>query len=126
MRLIDTETGMFIETNEPQPYAILSHTWDDQGEQSYQEVREIQRSFASRRGVRTLSDFLVQEEYDTESPCFFHTTPLQHRPRSWRSMFSSSYRPYRCMCLRDSVVQRRSIADTGVGITPTRRPQARG
>ena len=89
MRLIDTETGMFIETNEPQPYAILSHTWDDQGEQSYQEVREIQRSFASRRGVRTLSDFLVQE-YDTESPCFFHTTPLQRRPRSRRSMFDAS------------------------------------
>ena len=93
MRLIDTETGLFVEIDNPRDhiYAILSHTWNGRGEQSYQEVREIQRSFALR-GVRPLLDFLVQEEYSTESPCFFRTTPLQHRPRWWRSILNTSLR----------------------------------
>lgn len=46
MRLIDTETGQFhVVSNEFQvPYAILSHTWDPQGEQTCQDVCEIQTS----------------------------------------------------------------------------------
>ncbi|RDX41100.1 HET-domain-containing protein [Lentinus brumalis] len=44
MRLIVTDTGQFVEINDPAKhiYAILSHTWDWEGEQSFREVREIQ------------------------------------------------------------------------------------
>ncbi|KAI1790889.1 heterokaryon incompatibility protein-domain-containing protein [Ganoderma leucocontextum] len=48
MRLIDTETGFFVDFPDfstAPPYAILSHTWDPKGEQTYQEVREIQERF---------------------------------------------------------------------------------
>ncbi|RDX45630.1 HET-domain-containing protein [Lentinus brumalis] len=46
MRLLSTETGHFVEINDPSKveYAILSHTWDPAGEQSYREVREIQKA----------------------------------------------------------------------------------
>ncbi|EIW52001.1 HET-domain-containing protein [Trametes versicolor FP-101664 SS1] len=49
MRLIDTETGQFhVVSNEFQvPYAILSHTWDPQGEQTFQD--KIRRSCAVAR-----------------------------------------------------------------------------
>ncbi|TFK78454.1 HET-domain-containing protein [Polyporus arcularius HHB13444] len=55
MRLIVTETGQFVEINDPAKhvYAILSHTWDPEGEQSY---REIKRACAIARqyGYRLL------------------------------------------------------------------------
>lgn len=56
MRLIDTDTGEFrVFTNHFQvPYAILSHTWDATGEQSYQEVCEIQVSYWKGNTVKTL------------------------------------------------------------------------
>lgn len=57
MRLIDTETGFFVEFTDfstVPPYAILSHTWDSKGEQTYQEVREIQESY--KRGTRQASN----------------------------------------------------------------------
>ncbi|KAI0324536.1 HET-domain-containing protein [Cubamyces sp. BRFM 1775] len=43
MRLLDTETGQFLEIAKPtdKTYAILSHTWDGQ-EQTYEELRDIQ------------------------------------------------------------------------------------
>lgn len=48
MRLIDTDNGDFVEfadlENIP-PYAILSHTWEKTGEQSYQEVLKIQEKY---------------------------------------------------------------------------------
>ncbi|KAI1785586.1 hypothetical protein LXA43DRAFT_1115036 [Ganoderma leucocontextum] len=45
MRLINTETGQFkdVVSADIVKYAILSHTWDAKGEQSYQEVRKIQK-----------------------------------------------------------------------------------
>ena len=44
MRLLDTHTGHFVEVADISDtrYAILSHTWDAAGEQTYEEVREIQ------------------------------------------------------------------------------------
>nr|VWO96236.1 DNA gyrase subunit A (EC [Ganoderma boninense] len=48
MRLIDTHTGKFVEfvdTDKVPRYAILSHTWDPDGEQTYQEVLEIQGEY---------------------------------------------------------------------------------
>nr|VWP01655.1 Alcohol oxidase [Ganoderma boninense] len=48
MRLIDTHTGQFIEKDPEDSktlYAILSHTWDQEGEQPYEELRSIQRRY---------------------------------------------------------------------------------
>ena len=50
MRLLDTKTGQFVDKdpeNEETVYAILSHTWDSNGEQKYEELRTIQRRYAS-------------------------------------------------------------------------------
>ena len=48
MRLLLTATGQFVEFPEPRAikYAILSHTWDPWGEQTFQDVRESQRAHA--------------------------------------------------------------------------------
>ncbi|KIJ61140.1 hypothetical protein HYDPIDRAFT_42901 [Hydnomerulius pinastri MD-312] len=50
MRLLDTETGQFVYFNKPLEisYAILSHTWDPNGEQTYQDTHEIQDFWASK------------------------------------------------------------------------------
>ena len=50
MRLIDTETGEFVEffdLAKIPPYAILSHTWESvpPGEQSCQDVIRIQEKY---------------------------------------------------------------------------------
>ncbi|PIL25285.1 hypothetical protein GSI_13174 [Ganoderma sinense ZZ0214-1] len=48
MRLVDTETGEFVDfvdLERTPPYAILSHTWDKDGEQSYQELVKIQEKY---------------------------------------------------------------------------------
>ncbi|PIL25332.1 hypothetical protein GSI_13221 [Ganoderma sinense ZZ0214-1] len=54
MRLINTRTGEFEEfvdqANIP-PYAILSHTWDPTGEQTYQEVVKIQEKYRHRPSI---------------------------------------------------------------------------
>ncbi|KAM5545091.1 hypothetical protein V8D89_001202 [Ganoderma adspersum] len=45
MRLLDTETGQFVEKypeKDRTVYATLSHTWDAKGEQTYQELKKIQ------------------------------------------------------------------------------------
>ena len=53
MRLIDTTTGNFRSINSPLdvPYAILSHTWFPDGEQSYQDILAIQESFREQRNI---------------------------------------------------------------------------
>ncbi|KAI1796879.1 HET-domain-containing protein [Ganoderma leucocontextum] len=50
MRLLNTETGQFVEIFKPSEveYAILSHTWDPEGEQTFQDVRRIQSSIYFR------------------------------------------------------------------------------
>ncbi len=51
MRLLDTEAGQFVDfpdvTRLP-PYAILSHTWNSEGEQTYQDIKEIQHAHARK------------------------------------------------------------------------------
>ena len=50
MRLLDTKTGQCVEEHPKHlraGYAILSHTWDPQGEQSYQDLKNIQRQYMS-------------------------------------------------------------------------------
>ncbi|EJF59308.1 hypothetical protein DICSQDRAFT_128333 [Dichomitus squalens LYAD-421 SS1] len=47
MRLLDTRTGLFVFAHDPRQirYAIVSHTWDPNGEQSYQVVLEIHKRY---------------------------------------------------------------------------------
>ena len=54
MRLLDTGTGRFVEKDPTETdYAILSHTWDPKGEQSFQELCDIQVSYT--RGMRAMA-----------------------------------------------------------------------
>ncbi|KAM5546022.1 hypothetical protein V8D89_000148 [Ganoderma adspersum] len=48
MRLLGTNTGHFVE-KDPKftKYAILSHTWDKAGEQTYKELRKIQKRYGT-------------------------------------------------------------------------------
>ena len=58
MRLIDTETGEFVEfvdLEKAPPFAILSHTWVRSGEQSYQEVVKIQERYRHYVCISVLS-----------------------------------------------------------------------
>ena len=50
MRLLDTETGHFVERDPRETtYAILSHTWDRlHGEQSYEQLKNIQSRYDSK------------------------------------------------------------------------------
>lgn len=46
MRLLDTETGQFVDRDpEWTVYAILSHVWDEEGEQTYEQLKNIQRRY---------------------------------------------------------------------------------
>ena len=49
MRLLDTRTGLFVFVHNPREirYAIVSHTWDPAGEQTYQDVLEIHKDYKS-------------------------------------------------------------------------------
>ena len=49
MRLLDTQTGQFVEKDPANTqYAILSHTWDNiKGEQTYNQLATIQQRYAS-------------------------------------------------------------------------------
>ena len=47
MRLLNTHTGKFQDFQDNAaipPYAILSHTWNENGEQTYQDVRKVQEA----------------------------------------------------------------------------------
>ncbi|KAI1786222.1 HET-domain-containing protein [Ganoderma leucocontextum] len=48
MRVLDTTSGQFVDIDPGQwgtRYAILSHAWDPEGEQTYQELRDIQKRY---------------------------------------------------------------------------------
>ena len=48
MRLLNTRTGKFEEfqnNSEIPRYAILSHTWSKEGEQTYEDVRRVQKVY---------------------------------------------------------------------------------
>ena len=64
MRLLDTHTGRFVQfydiTNIR--YAILSHTWDPDGEQTYQEVKEIQERIEAHGSSAELDQVEVSRQ----------------------------------------------------------------
>ncbi|KAI0367383.1 HET-domain-containing protein, partial [Pilatotrama ljubarskyi] len=61
MRLLDTFTGLFVEINDPESvhYAILSHTWAPEGEQSFHELLELQAA-AGAQAMRNPVGALTQ------------------------------------------------------------------
>ena len=59
MRLLDTYTGQFVEKDpkdEDTVYAILSHTWDRTGEQTFGELQKIQERYAQKRSEAHLDE----------------------------------------------------------------------
>ena len=56
MKLLGTETGLFVWINAPRTasYAILSHVWDREGEQTYQDLLRIQQSFLPVVGTKPI------------------------------------------------------------------------
>ncbi len=46
MRLLDSKTGQFRFVHDPRivRYAIISHTWSQEGKQTYQDILEIQNA----------------------------------------------------------------------------------
>ncbi|TBU34015.1 heterokaryon incompatibility protein-domain-containing protein [Dichomitus squalens] len=60
MRLLDTVTGLFVDSDSPEykehaRYAIFSHRWSSEGEQTYRELREIQDRYYGRDGRAKMS-----------------------------------------------------------------------
>ena len=52
MRLLDTHSGQFVDRDPKDKqtvYAILSHTWDRTGEQTFGELQKIQERYAQKR-----------------------------------------------------------------------------
>ncbi|TBU58540.1 hypothetical protein BD310DRAFT_926827 [Dichomitus squalens] len=56
MRLLDIDTGLFVWVGDPRTasYAILSHVWDREGEQTYQDLLRLQQSFLPVIGTRPI------------------------------------------------------------------------
>ncbi len=79
MRLLDTITGQFVEKDARDLetiYAVLSHTWDHDGEQTHSELREIQSRYALKSHYSSSKN---------DSPLFYaSSSPLQpsHNSRS--------------------------------------------
>ena len=62
MRLLDTRTGQFVEKDpEVTIYAILSHTWDAKGEQTYGGLKKIQWRHKLGSHVPKASRLLIGE-----------------------------------------------------------------
>ncbi|KAI0719748.1 heterokaryon incompatibility protein-domain-containing protein [Cerioporus squamosus] len=57
MRVLDTHTGEFFWLDEPETsiYAIVSHVWSPRGEQSYQELVEIQKDVKKKIRSQSLA-----------------------------------------------------------------------
>ena len=67
MRLLDTEPGHFVERDPRETtYAILSHTWDDGGEQSHKELKKIQKRYDLK--VRCLRHATKNPKHPSPSP----------------------------------------------------------
>nr|VWP01208.1 Zn(2)-C6 fungal-type domain-containing protein [Ganoderma boninense] len=100
MRVLDTETGHFVEKDpEETRYAILSHTWDNEkGEQTYKELRKIQLRYCvgpqftqshSRDASQSTTSSTKghHREYSFPIPSFLHL-PLTETPFLTPSEFS--------------------------------------
>ena len=71
MRLLDTHTGQFVEKDprdQDAIYAILSHTWcQDPPEQTYSELREIQKRYIPRLRPET-HNLKIHTHYSSPQP----------------------------------------------------------
>ena len=78
MRVLDTESGQFVQINHlGAEYAILSHTWDhENGEQTYAQLKRIQERYISGSSARPLED--IPHPQDNTSS----TTTPPDRPSS--------------------------------------------
>ena len=71
MRLLDTVTGQFVEVNDSGAveYAILSHTWNPKGEQTFKELNEIQQhcfpSPSLCTSLCTLTDAIINTSHQS-------------------------------------------------------------
>ena len=67
MRFLDTTTCQFVERDPKEvKYAILSHTWDKNGEQTFQELRQIQDKYYGppKPGTSTSEPLLGSKDGD--------------------------------------------------------------
>ena len=77
MRFLNTTTGEFVDRNPGETkYAILSHTWDPAGEQTYTELKDIQR----RYGPRDRGQCSIQGTITLSSP---PSIPCPDKPRHY-------------------------------------------
>ena len=83
MRCLDTHTGEFVDINpECTNYAILSHTWDEGGEQTYTELREIQKRYDTRGQHRQRAAISLQP-----LPSSLDASPSSSRRSSFKQQF---------------------------------------
>ena len=71
MRVVNTATGHFVEidpNNRKIKYAILSHTWRRKGEQTYQQLRDIQTRYTPLESDDDSSDDNSSSEDDSQPP----------------------------------------------------------
>ena len=67
MRVLDTATGQFVgidPRNRKIKYAVLSHTWRRQGEQTYQQLKGIQSRHTAPSNGNTYDHYLSSEDDD--------------------------------------------------------------
>ncbi|EIW62999.1 HET-domain-containing protein, partial [Trametes versicolor FP-101664 SS1] len=69
MRLLDTRTGRFLWVDHPEKvrYAILSHVWSEEGEQTYGNLVALQEEIRPARAlveIRAACEYALQEGFD--------------------------------------------------------------
>ena len=87
MRVLDTYTGQLVDINprdRAKKYAILSHTWDLEGEQTYGELRAIQQQYTTNRpSVPSNPQTVPITSHISQPPSVNHspnTPPERHSP----------------------------------------------
>ena len=71
MRVLDTATGHFINIDPKDQtikYAILSHTWRPKGEQTYQQLRAIQKQYVPSGDGDPCDDYSSSDSDDNSPP----------------------------------------------------------
>ncbi|RDX52498.1 HET-domain-containing protein [Lentinus brumalis] len=71
MRLLDTNTGRFRTIHDPRKerYAIISHTWAEEGEQTYKDILEIQQCAEQRYLGAIFHRKIHDMQEDPTAPC---------------------------------------------------------
>ena len=96
MRLLDTETGQFVERDPKRTrYAILSHTWDTKGEQTYEELKKIQRRHKLGSHVPKASRPLIGKPKTCLQRCSKVESDTHHYMRPHCSNYPPSCHPPR-------------------------------